>query len=219
MKQPVEKGLTRLVAAGAVVVTTALASPASANDAGVPGAVTWDMTAVLMGGSACSKGVDAFVLQNGSDLSMVFSNLGVALDEGAPQVREAACTVQVGALVPPRLYPTSVTQSYDYGVTRTAGSTGTLLSSIRLLGIAIDPVPLTVSASGAHLVATRTDTWSTSSPWFAKWCAPTRPTSGTLTASFRARASTATAADSIVLFVDGLGLRYDFSAVWQRCDA
>lgn len=185
-----------------------------ADDAGV----TWNLTTAVAGGSACSIGVDAFILQNGSDLSMVFSNLGVALGPGAPQAEgEGACSVQVTAAVPAGIYPSSVTQTYQYGVTRTAGTTGTLAASVQFLGIAVNPLSLTVNTSGTGLVATRTDTFDNHSPWFAKWCAPTRMTSGPLTASFRARATTATAGDSIVLFVTGLGLKYDFRTVWQRC--
>jgi hypothetical protein len=201
---------------GLVLFAVPRVSAAAADNALAAG-VTWDVTGALAGGSACSNGVDAFVMQNASDLTMVFSNLGVALNAGAPQSGEGACSVQVNAVVPAGLYPSSVTQTYEYGVTRTSGSTGRLAASVQFLGIPVSPLPLTVSTSGPHLLATRTDTFDNHSPWFAKWCAPTRMTSGPLTASFRAQATTTTAADSIVLFVNGLGLKYDFSTTWHPC--
>lgn len=207
----------RLLFAALLFLVPLVPRASLANDPRAPGAVTWDVTRAIAGGSTCSVGVDAFILQNGSDLTMVFSNLGVALEPGAPAQREGACSVQVPSTVPAGVYPATVTQTYDYGVTRSAGSTGTLAASIQFLGIAVAPLPLTVDASGTHLIATRTDSFDEGSPWFAKWCASARTTSGALTANFRARATTATAADSIVLFVNGLGLKYDFSTAWRRC--
>ncbi len=201
------------LATAVVVFVAAVAAPSRAFADGV----SWDVAAGVAGGSACSNGVDAFIMTNGADVSMVFSNLGVALGGGTPQEGEGACTVQVPASVASGVYPSSVKQTFEYGANRTSGATGTLSTAIRFMGFTVNSVPLTVSASGPAQTASRTDTFDAPSTWAAKWCAVARPANGVLMASFRARATLATPADSIVLFVNGLGLKYEFTTTWRSC--
>lgn len=208
--------LQRTLAFAASALLLLVPRAALAADAGAP-VVDWDGGAAVVGGSACSNGVDAFVLANGNDLSLVFSNLGVALDENTPSSGQATCAVQVPAEVPAFMYPATVRHAYDYGVNRTAGTTGSLAMAMKFMTITVAPLGITAGPSGTHLLVSREDAFDNQTPWFAKWCSPARPTTGTLQVQFRAQATTSGANETIVLF-KGLGLKYDLSTTWRSCN-
>jgi hypothetical protein len=201
-----------------------LLASSSAASLAVADPVTWEPDSAVAAGTACSSGVDTFVIQNGNDVSMVFSNLGVSLGHGSPLQGAGACSVRVPVSVTAGFFPSTVTQTYTYGVHRTSGGTGSLAVALRFLGIAVDPFPLSfvdgdagAPSPGDHLTTSKSEHFDATSAWAAHWCVAGRPASGVLQADWRATAQIATAADSISMFVDGLSLRYDLHTAWDAC--
>src|SRR5690242_4091669 len=95
----------RLLSSVAIPTVLALASGlqgvafAQSGDAGAE--VRWDTGGAVVAGTGCFLGVDAMIAVNGQDVSIVFSNLGVALggDVGSPREDARTCTVKVPAHV------------------------------------------------------------------------------------------------------------------------
>jgi hypothetical protein len=217
----------------APIVALTVCRLAAANDAGAPegGAsdagsvdpIAWDGGAVAIAGTACVKGVDAFALVNGSDFSVVFSNLGVALDGASDLLTDRrTCTVRMPGRIEAGTFVTSITQRYQYGARTSVGGSGALTTAIQLFGFAVPSLPLSfpqgTSVDLANEIENRTDTFKSTSPWFANWCKRTRPVTGNFNVNFAVSGERATAADVAVLFVDGLGLRYDVQVATAPCN-
>lgn len=225
-----QRYMPALVASLGTLCVSELAFAADAGTSTVPNPSRWDLDASVVGGSACVKDFDAWVLVNGGDVSMVFTNLGVALHGGgpmAPLTASGACSVRLPVTIPVGAYPQAITQSFDYaGVTRSPGATGTLGTSIRFLGFAVSPLGLLFDDSDAgspngrpRLTFEREEHFESTSAWTSRWCQRTRMTTGNLQVDFKAAARLASATDSISMFVEieGADLKYHFQSSWNTC--
>ena len=196
---------------------------ARAADAGAPATeIQWDKRTANVAGTSCVKGIDSFVLVNGNDVSFVFSNLGVALDFASPEpTAREMCSFKIQAQVGTGFFPGEVTQSYEYGVRKTSGAAGSLEANIRFFGFNVSPLPLSFPAGTALDVvngtATHTDLFSANTPWTAAWCRSARPLAGALTGNLTVQGDRGGATDSLVMFVHGLGLKYDLHMDLASC--
>ena len=200
-------------------ITLAVLAVALAADA----RVDYDAGAARIAGTACVGGIDAFALRSGTDLSVVFSNLGVTLDPADPNpASPGMCTVKVPAHAPLGEYPARVTQRWSYGVDKSAAASGELRPTVALLGFGVDPLPVLVPAGTAlrasGLTASRTDAFPAQGPWRSGWCAPARAVDGTFNANVRVSGQRPPG-EPLDLFAHGTGVRYDFETVWAPCAA
>ncbi|MFO0679489.1 MAG: hypothetical protein U0169_23385 [Polyangiaceae bacterium] len=189
----------------------------------VPGVATWDPDAAVIAGTACMKGVDAFALSNGSDFSVVFSNLGITLDENAVgQLSERqSCTVRLPVRAAEGFYPSQITQRFQYGARTTANASGNLTTTVSLFGNPVTPLnlvfPQGIPIDVTSQVESRTDVFPFPSPWALSFCRRGRQISGNVQVNFLATGERTTTRDVAVLFVDGRDLRYDVQTSWSAC--
>ncbi|MCX6118604.1 MAG: hypothetical protein NT027_13760 [Proteobacteria bacterium] len=187
--------------------------------------VKWDAARAALAGQGCVKDVDAFVLENGNDLSVVFSNLGVNLPGNSSSTLAARsnCTVRVPARVAPGVYIGELTQRISYGVTKTARTRGSVATRSTFFGFPVSPytidLPYGRSINEPLLVNSRQDLFSvrTTPTWYQGWCAPRRAPQGLYQANFAISGQKDHASEDLIMFVDGLDLKWEIVAGPVQC--
>jgi hypothetical protein len=209
--------MNRLVLAGlgalALGMTTSFASTANAQVA----AVNWELNKpYVIAGSGCVNNFDAFAAQNGNDLSIVFTNLGVNLPGNGASNQLAdmkSCLVRIPASIAKGFYIGQLTQTFTYGVTKGAGSHGTVATRATFFGFPVSPFPFTVPEGLAQddplLTQTRVDSFTVNTPWWQGWCNPNRSLEGLYQASIAVSGQRDNSFENLILFVDGLDLKYE----------
>ncbi len=208
----------------AFAAASAVAMFSGSADAAGP-AVKWDLgKQFIIAGSGCQKNVDAFAAQNGNDLSIVFTNLGINLP-GDGQTNQLAdrksCTIRIPASIAKGLYIGKLTQQFTYGVTKTAGSNGSVATRSTFFGYNVSPyswsVPQGVSLDEPLLTQSREDRFLVNSPWYRGWCSPTRSIDGMYQANIAVSGQRNNWLEDLILFVDGLDLKYEVVASVYTC--
>ncbi len=197
-------------------------SQAQASD----GSVRWDERRAILAGSGCQKDVDAFVIANGNDLSVIFTDLGFSLPGGSGAVLAARknCVVRIPATIAKGLYIGELTQQVTYGITKTRGSRGTVASRSTFFGFPVSPytvrVPYGTSINEPFLTNTRRDRFlvdTTRGSWWSRWCAAQRSPRGLYQANFVVSGQRDSDFEDLIMFVDGLDLKYEVRAALQFC--
>lgn len=189
--------------------------------------VIWDIysPSTIIAGSGCQKDVDAFASTNGNDLAIVFTRLGVDLPGGGSPVLSDRknCTVRVPASVAPGVYIGQLTQRISYGVTKTAGSTGSVATRSTFFGFNVSPhtvdLPYGVAVNEPLRTQSRVDNFSvrTTPSWYSGWCSPSRAPRGLYQANFAVSGQKRNSREDLIMFVDGLDLKYEVVASLVRC--
>jgi len=215
------KLLTTGLGALAVGLISSFAGTASAQVA----SVTWEINKpYVIAGTGCVKDVDAFVAANGDDLSIVFTNLGINLPGGGFTNQLAdmkTCLVRVSASIAKGLYIGQLTQTFTYGVTKSANTHGAVATRSTFFGFPVSPLPFSLPAGVAEdqplLTQTRTDNFLVNTPWWTGWCNPNRSLEGLYQASIAVAGQRDNSNENLILFVDGLDLKYEVVAALYTC--
>ena len=189
--------------------------------------VVWDVNSpsTIIAGSGCQKDVDAFASTNGNDLAIVFTRLGVDLPGGGSPVLadRKNCTVRVPATVAPGIYIGQLTQRISYGVTKTSGATGSVATRSTFFGNDVSPhsinLPYGYAVNEPLRVASRVDNFSvrTTPTWYSSWCSRSRAPRGLYQANFAVSGQKRSSREDLIMFVDGLDLKYEVVASLVRC--
>lgn len=187
--------------------------------------VQWDTSRTIMAGSGCIKDYDSFVSANGNDLAVVFTNLGVNLPGGATTVLagRSACSIRVPAAIAPGIYLGALTQRVSYGVVKTPGSRGSIATRSTFFGFNVSPyvvnLPYGANINGPLFVNSRQDLFSvrTTPSWYSGWCSPSRAPRGLYQANFAVSGQKDNSLEDLIMFVDGLDLKYEVVAGPVRC--
>ncbi len=205
------------VAAFAAVVS--LAPHARAD---VP-AVVWDVNDAILGGTGCSLN-DTAILASGNDLSLIFSNLGVNLPgNGATNELSARanCALRVPTQIAKGLYIGQLTQTLTYGITKTARSQGQASTMSTFFGFNVSPYAVTFPEGSVYNVAeqvtSQQNTFAVNTPWQEGWCSPYRPLAGLYGANIAVSGTRNTDMEDLIMFVDGLDLRWDILLALYTC--
>jgi hypothetical protein len=215
------KGLSFALAAAAAVAMGSLSGSANAS---AP-SVKWDLgKQFIIAGTGCQKNVDAFAATNGNDLSIVFTNLGVNLpgDGSTNQLADRkSCTIRIPASIAKGLYIGKLTQQFTYGVTKTAGSNGSVATRSTFFGYNVSPyswsVPQGVEMDEPLMTQSREDKFLVNSPWYNGWCSPNRSLNGLYQANIAVSGQRNNWLEDLILFVDGLDLKYEVVASVYTC--
>lgn len=185
--------------------------------------VSWDAAAAALGGSGCVKDVDSFVIANGNDLSVIFTNLGFSLAGGSgdPLAARKNCAFRVPATIAKGIYIGELTQIVTYGITKTAGSQGSVATRSTFFGFPVNPYTVSVPYGSAInqplLTQTRKDRFFVNTAWWTSWCALQRNPKGLFQANFAVSGQRDSDFEDLIMFVDGLDLKYEVKAALQFC--
>jgi hypothetical protein len=189
--------------------------------------VVWDVNSpqTIIAGTGCQKDVDAFASANGNDLAVVFTRLGVDLPGGASRTLadRKNCSVRVPAAIAPGVYIGTLTQRISYGVIKTAKSSGSLATRSSFFGFGVSPhtvnLPFGYAANQPLLTNQRVDQFyvHTQPDWVRGWCSPSRAPRGFYQANIAVQGQKSTAQEDLIMFVDGLDLKYEVGAALVRC--
>lgn len=189
-------------------------------------AITWDDKRAVLLGKGCKKDVDAFVTQNGDDLSVVFTKLGVNLPGGSSPLlmAQSNCLVSVPASIAPGNFIGRLTQNISYGVTKTEHTKGSVLASSNFFGMAVSPHQL-ILPDGKKLNTPlanimRQDLFNTRATpmWLKAWCARSRASKGIFSANISVFGQKDNKNESLIMFVDGMDLKFEVAVSIQTCE-
>ena len=189
--------------------------------------VIWDVASptTIIAGTGCQKDVDAFASANGNDRAVVFTRLGVDLPGGGGPIlaERRNCAIRVPVTVAPGVYVGELTQRVSFGVIKTARATGQLATRSSFFGFNVSPyivdLPYGYAVNQPLLTQQRLDKFSvqTRPDWVRGWCSQNRAPRGLYQANIVVQGSKSTARDDLVMFVDGLDLKYEVGAALVRC--
>ena len=187
--------------------------------------VEWDVYRTIMGGSGCLKDVDAFVSANGNDLAIVFTRLGVDLPGGGSAVLagRSACSVRVPARIAPGVYIGELDQRVSYGVVKTPYTRGSVAPRSTFFGFSVSPytvdLPYGISMNSPLFVQSRHDFFSvrTTPSWYYGWCSRNRAPQGLYQANIAVSGQKYNRYEDLIMFVDGLDLKYEVVAGPVQC--
>jgi hypothetical protein len=189
--------------------------------------VIWDVgsPSTIIAGTGCQKDVDAFASANGNDMAVVFTRLGVDLPGGGGPVlaERKNCSVRVPVTIAPGVYIGELTQRISFGLIKTAGSTGSLATRSTFFGFNVSPytvnLPYGYAVNQPLLTQQRVDKFlvQTTPDWIRGWCSPTRAPRGQYQANIAVQGSKSSSREDLVMFVDGLDLKYEVGASLVRC--
>lgn len=195
------------------IVTSMLAAtmPAAAQNFGGQ-TIHWDTDNAVLGGSGCRKDVDAFIMEAGNDVSIVFSNLGVELaDQYAPLQARKSCLARIGARIANGYYVGTLSQNVSFGIVKSPNSEATIGVRSNFAGYNLPPLNVKVGrnrrASGEIETASREDDFIVMG---RRWCGRNIPV--TYQAQLTAAGSRASIYDSVISQIDGLDVRFEATA-------
>jgi hypothetical protein len=174
---PCRLGLSFLATLGVVAATSAAMASAKPPTVPAPPPV-WELNKSLFAGD-CEKDVDVFAAVNGADLSIVYSNVDVALpDAGSPA--HLTCVGHVTVAVPKGSWVSHIHRSMVSALAARPGVTRAFTNSASIYGQALPAFGLTVKPDphGAGVGATHDDDFTASSGWESAWCNPNRAPEG-----------------------------------------
>lgn len=187
--------------------------------------VQWDANRAILAGSGCQKDIDSFVSENGNDLAIVFTNLGVDLPGNASRVLSArkTCSARIPATIAPGYYIGELTQRVSFGVTKTAGTRGAVATNSLFFGFSVSPYTVNVPYGSAMnqplMVQQRTDRFlvRTHPTWYNDWCVRRLSPKGMYIANIAVSGQKDHASEDLIMFVDGLDLKYEVVTGLVKC--
>jgi len=179
--------------------------------------IAWDAQGAILAGTGCAKDVDAFIMEAGNDLSIVFSNLGVELsDSFAPLAARKSCLAKVAARVASGYYVGTLEQKVSFGIVKSYNSEATVGVSSTFAGYRLAPLNYTLGrsqrASGEIQTAYQTDDFMVMGRSNCGRSIPPVYTAQLTAAGRRARVN-----DSVFTKIDGLDVRFEATAGIFRC--
>jgi len=199
---------------GVSALTSAVASAES---------IEWDVERAVIAGTGCQKDWDAFASTNGNDLSVVFTNLGVDLpgNSGSPLAARKNCTVRVPAEISQGLYIGELVQRVTYGVTKSARASGSVATRSTFFGFNVSPytvnLPYGSAINNPLLVNSRTDEFLVNTTWYTGWCRAGRNPRGLYQANLAISGQRDSDRENLIMFVDGLDLKFEVLAEILHC--
>jgi hypothetical protein len=190
------------------------------------GSVRWNANAAILAGSGCQKDVDSFVIANGNDLAVIFTNLGFSLPGGSGAVLadRKNCSLRVPATIAKGLYIGELTQQVTYGVTKTPGARGAVATRSTFFGFPVSPytvqIPYGQNINEPFLTNTRRDRFlvdTTRNSWWSRWCAFQRSPQGLYQANLAVSGQRDSDFEDLIMFVDGLDLKYEVKSALMFC--
>jgi hypothetical protein len=187
--------------------------------------VEWDVYGTIMGGSGCVMNYDAFVSANGNDLAIVFTRLGVDLPGGGSSILagRSACSIRVPARIAPGIYIGKLDQRVSYGVVKTPYTRGSIATRSTFFGFPVSPytvnLPYGISMNSPLFVQSRQDLFSvrTTPSWYYGWCSRNRAPQGLYQANIAISGQKNNRNEDLIMFVDGLDLKYEVVAGTVQC--
>jgi len=199
------------------ILVTALGTASGADS------VRWNLVGSIIAGSGCQKDVDSFASTNGNDLAIVFTNLGVDLpgQSGLPLAQRKNCSVRVPAEISQGLYIGELTQRITYGVTKSYGSRGSLATRSTFFGFNVSPhivtVPYGQEINDPLLVSSRVEQFLVASSWYYGWCRSGRNPKGLYQANLAVSGQRSSDFEDLIMFVDGLDVKFEVIASLIHC--
>lgn len=186
--------------------------------------VRWDESKARLAGNGCSKDQDAFVIANGSDISVIFTNLGFSLTgSDRPLAASKSCVVQLPAEIESGFYVADLSQQFLYGITKSEGSDVTMKNVASFFGQKLTS-PEIVSPRGQQvnnpfMVSSRVDRFTPgrNRGWLNAWCASGRQRSGFFRSRLSVRGQRDASRENLIAFVDGLDVRYEIFTSITAC--
>lgn len=209
------------------VVSLALAASAISSIASADGAsIIWDTNRAISGGNkqvggfsqpVCVKDVNTFFIDAGNTLSVLLTDLGVALPSGDNALTgRANCRIVVPVEVARGRYLGDLTQTITFGVVKGSGATARVSANSSFFGYAL-PV-LSRGYGWGPIVnspleqASRTDTFRINTPsasgWFRAWCFGRQPR-GIYTSNLAVGIEKNNMFDEAQLAIDGLDVKFE----------
>jgi len=189
--------------------------------------VQWDVGSpqTIIAGSGCQKDVDAFASTNGNDVAVVFTRLGVNLPGGgSPALADRKnCAVRIPATIAPGMYIGQLTQRITYGVLKTARTSGAVATRSTFFGFDVSPytvsVPYGYALNQPLLTQQRIDNFrvQTTPSWVQGWCSRSRAPRGFYQANIAVSGQKDHRYEDLIMFVDGLDLKYEVATSVVRC--
>jgi hypothetical protein len=204
------------------LITSALSSIAMADGA----TIIWDANRAISGGSkrigrsaeqVCIKDVNTFFIDAGNTLSVLLTDLGVALPAGDDALTgRANCRIVVPVEVARGKFLADLTQTVTYGVVKGAGATARVSANSSFFG---HPLPvLSRGYSWGPIVnspleqVSRTDTFRVNTPsaagWIRSWCFGRQPR-GIYTSNLAVGVEKDSFYDEAQLAIDGLDVKFE----------
>jgi len=185
--------------------------------------IHWQTDHAKLNGPGCKKEIDAFVTTNGDDLSIVFTELGLDLasHKEKPNTGRTHCMIQIPAEISSGIFMAELIQQVTYGVTKTERSSGTLSTRSHFFGFPVSPydvhVPYGTFINDPLLVSRRVDRFGPGSHWKKGWCKKNRERKGKYQAQMVVAGQKDGEAENLIMFVDGLDLRFELMASLAQC--
>jgi hypothetical protein len=189
--------------------------------------IEWSAETATLEGSGCRKDLDAFVVSTGSDISVIFSALGFSLSgQNSPMAANRNCNIRLPASVPPGRYIATLDQSLFFGAVKSTGSDAAFQMRARFFNQHFLS-PGFVFARGQAVndpqkVESRRDRFESGRPgqgrpWIDSLCKRGRPATGAFQGQIAVRGKRDSKAEDLILFVDGLDLRFEIEAQLANC--
>ncbi len=186
-------------------------------------AVTWDVDRAIIAGSGCMKDVSAFAIQNGDELSILFTSLGVDLPAGShlPNAQRKSCAIRVPTQIEGGLYVSELIQEISYGVTKSSRSRGALATVSSFFGMNVGVhqinLPYGTALNEPLIQSRREDHFLVDSTWHDGFCRQQRPLNGLYSANMAVSGQRSSDREDLIMFIDGLDLKYDVMASISPC--
>lgn len=215
--------LSRAVGLGLGVAALLVGPQALADEVG---SIVWDDAAASLQGSGCIKDTNAFVLAGGADISVVFSSLGFSLSGQGPMAANRQCNMRLPASIPQGRYISTLDQTLLFGALKTPGSEAAFRLKARFFNQDVGSPQFTFgrgqSVNDPQRTERRQDRFAPgrpgpSGPWIGAWCKGDRPREGAFQGQIAVTGKRDSKTEDLVLFVDGLDLRFEIEAVLAAC--
>lgn len=201
-----------------VAVASLFAGNALADD------VVWNYNnqAIASGTACASAGAapDTYFVAAGSEISVVFSRLGVALENStAPYQARRDCAVRIPLMIAKGKYVGTLVQQLFMGVNKTVGTSGGVTMRATFFNAPAATVthnfPYGVEDNNPQLVIEKTNRYQINQ--IDRWC-QNASTKGFYQFNLATTASRDSLQDFVVLQIDGADLRFTASAIVEKCE-
>lgn len=192
--------------------------------------VTWLASQASAGGNGCrlrpdsTSGANTFVIENGNDVSVLFTGLGINLPAGSGGGMRAqrTCVLNIPAQLAPMRYFADVTQVLSYGLTKSAAAQASFSLKGHFFNTPLAGIEL-FYASGSSvneplLVAQRRNSFPRSGhPLPRNLCNRSQPVVGNYHAQIRVDGQRASRDDDLILYGDALDIRFELDLNVSAC--
>jgi hypothetical protein len=154
--------------------------------------INWNTAGAIVGGSKVTDGVNeqicfkdssTFLVEAGNQLSVILTDLGVALPSGSSsRTGRATCDVAVPVTVRKGQYLADLTQTMTYGIVKTSNTSAAVSGRTRFFGYPLPTFGASYGSGSQNIPFAstgRTDTFLVNTPiwstWFGIWCSGANP--------------------------------------------